>query len=98
MSGLTPGPWEACERGDYGDYDGDCVVVLGDDRRIAVVLSSDSDARLIAASRLLFTELERLVTALEPLERNGGWPLDSAGVATLNGARAALAAVKGDRG
>ena len=57
----------------------------------------EANARLIAAAPALFTELERLVTALEPLERNGGWPLDSAGVATLNGARAAIAAAKGEK-
>jgi len=50
----TPGPWEACDVGDYGDYDGRCRVILGDDLRIAVVLGdhdeSKANARLIAAA------------------------------------------------
>ena len=33
---ATPGPWEACEPGDYGDFDGDSRVMCGDDKRIAV--------------------------------------------------------------
>lgn len=56
----TPGPWEACEPGDYGDFDGESRVVCSADpddmRRIAVVHWSkhhpetDANARLIAAS------------------------------------------------
>ena len=33
---ATPGPWEACEPGDYGDFNGDSRVMCGDDKRIAV--------------------------------------------------------------
>lgn len=33
----TPGPWEAANLGDYTDFDGNSRVILGDDRRIAVV-------------------------------------------------------------
>jgi hypothetical protein len=44
---------------------------------------------------VLLAELKRLVAALEPLERSGNWPLDSAGIATLNAARAAIAAAEG---
>jgi hypothetical protein len=54
----TPGPWEACDPGDYGDFDGESRVILGDDMRIAVVhwsprlntSQSDANARLIAAA------------------------------------------------
>ena len=50
----TLGPWEACDVGDYGDYDGRCRVILGDDLRIAVVLGehdeSKANARRIAAA------------------------------------------------
>lgn len=49
-----------CRPGDYGDYDGNCIVILGDDQtiRVAVVLGSDEEsmanARLFAAApRLL---------------------------------------------
>ena len=57
-----------------------------------------ANAHLFVASPKLYTELARLVAALEPLEHTGGWPLDSAGVATLNGARAALALAEGGEG
>lgn len=36
----TPTPWEAAERGDYSDLDGESRVILGDDRRIAIVMHS----------------------------------------------------------
>ena len=40
---ATPGPWEACDRGDYGDFDGDSRVILGDDMRVAVVQTDGRD-------------------------------------------------------
>ena len=58
----TPGKWEACDVGDYGDYDGRCRVILGDDLRIAVVLGdhdeSKANARLISAAPDLLEALE----------------------------------------
>ena len=61
----TPGPWEACEPGDYGDYHGQCVVILGDDKRVAVVLGEDEEAvanaRLIAAAPHLLGALQELL-------------------------------------
>lgn len=33
----TPGPWETRTHGDYGDYDGQCIVVIRDDKRLFVV-------------------------------------------------------------
>ena len=54
-----------------------------------------ANAILDAAGPELVSELHRLVDALEPLERDGRWPLDHAGIATLNGARAALAKARG---
>ena len=65
----TPAPWEACNVGDYSDYDGLCRVILGDDLRIAVVLGdhdeSEANARLIAAAPDLLAALEatRIVLA-----------------------------------
>ena len=43
--------WIKCDRGDYGDYDGNCNVILdeGFDSRIAVVFDED-DAAFIAAA------------------------------------------------
>ncbi len=50
----TPEPWQPCEPGDYGDFDGNCIVILGDERRRFIVLGSDdearADAQLIAAA------------------------------------------------
>lgn len=64
----TPGPWEACKVGDYGDYDGRCLVVLGDDMRVAVALGEDktakANARLIAAAPDLLDALQDLVAML----------------------------------
>ena len=57
MSKHTTAPWIVSEYGDYGDYDGECRVVLGEggDIRTAVVLGFDTpenraNARLIAAA------------------------------------------------
>jgi hypothetical protein len=49
----------------------------------------DANARLIAASPCLLKELEHLVFLLGPLEAGG--ILNVPGLATLNGARAAIA-------
>lgn len=62
----TPGPWEAADRGDYGDFDGNSRVVLGDDRRIAVVQHSGTDedeanARLITAAPDMLEALQVFV-------------------------------------
>jgi hypothetical protein len=45
----TPGPWLACEAGDYSDYKGDCIVILGDDKRISVTLGSHEESKANAA-------------------------------------------------
>ncbi|RRA01885.1 hypothetical protein [Burkholderia cepacia] len=62
----TSGPWQACEPGDYLDYDGNCIVVLGEDIRVCVVLGASDESRataqLIAASPDLVTAL-RLVAS-----------------------------------
>lgn len=62
----TPGPWQACEPGDYLDYDGNCIVVLGEIIRVCVVLGvsdeSKATARLVSASPDLATAL-RLVAS-----------------------------------
>ena len=75
---FTPGPWDACERGDYADFDGDSNVILGNDTRIAVVQNSgtaedDANAHLIAAAPEMYAALEsaqKLIEAAQPtLER-----------------------------
>lgn len=78
--GHTPGPWEACAPGDYGDFDGNSQVVLGDDMRIAVVHWSsgsmrdenEANARLIAAA-------PRVVEAAQPIVAEIAHYADSAG-------------------
>lgn len=63
----TPGPWEACDPGDYSDFDGNSRVILGDDMRIAVVQWSpanaemdDANARLIAAAPDMLAALKNV--------------------------------------
>lgn len=65
MTGHTPGPWSAAERGDYSDFDGDSCVILGNDRRIAIVqhngsIEDEANAALIAAAPALLEALERI--------------------------------------
>ena len=73
---FTPGPWEACDRGDYSDFDGNSRVIIGDDTRIAVVHSRGEDwqeanAHLIASATELYgfssvalAEVEAVLTDL----------------------------------
>jgi len=64
----TPGPWESCDRGDYGDFDGMSQVILGNDMRICVAHSSDKEgeanARLIAAAPEMISELIKIFNTL----------------------------------
>ena len=66
MSKHTPGPWVKCDRGDYSDFDGNSVVVLGDNScvRVAVVHHNGSDehdanANLFFAAPKLLAELKK---------------------------------------
>lgn len=106
VGGHTPGPWEACDPGDYGDFNGESRVILGDDRRIAVVhwsprlntAQSDANACLIAAAPEL---LAALVELLEPLERASallvaaGKAADENAEAAFDRARAAISKATG---
>ena len=49
VSVHTPGPWFACERGDYANFYGNSRVILGDDMRIAVVNSKDQEGEANAS-------------------------------------------------
>ena len=65
MSKHTKGPWEAADRGDYSDLDGSSRVILGDDRRIAIVQhkgdeEDEANARLIAAAPDMLEALEEI--------------------------------------
>lgn len=68
----TPGPWVSADYGDYGDYFGECRVILGEggNIRTAVVLGFDNkenqaNARLIAAAPELLVALRTLVDCVE---------------------------------
>jgi hypothetical protein len=68
------------------------------DTYVNCLVSTDEEcranARLIAAAPDLLRELSHLVRLLEPMEDDGG--LDIPGLATLNGARAAIAKATGE--
>ena len=64
--------WIKCDRGDYGDYDGNCNIILdkGHNFRIAAVFDED-DAAFIAAANpaailALISRLEEAEKALAP--------------------------------
>lgn len=88
----TPEPWAACERGDYAD---EGIVILGNDRRIAVV-NLEQDDRLIAAAPDLLAALIGLKFILATAESNAsGNPEWEAVSAKINAARAAIAKATG---
>lgn len=105
MSKHTPGPWEV-RYGCVSDADEGfgigskvdpafgtvaecwpCTTTLHKRQTLA------ANARLIAAAPDLLAELRHLVRLLEPLEQSG--ELQVPGLATLNGARAAIAEAEG---
>lgn len=100
---YTPGPlaWQEFGKGNWcltGQY-GMRPIVLSTSRKGELKLLKNGllvpftpehpDAVLLAAGPELFKELQRLVSLMEPGETEG-W-LNIPGLATLNGARAALA-------
>lgn len=95
MTEHSPGPWHEERSADGAYHQG---IYDARARCVAVVWRSEQDplpseerranARVIAASTELLMELAHLVRLLEPLEQEGG--LKVPGIATLNGARAAI--------
>ncbi len=86
-----PGPWETHVSWDVTGYP--CFFVhglAGGEKRDLLRLTASS--RLIAAAPDLYRELAHLVRRSEPLEVTG---LNVPGLATLNGARAALRKAEG---
>lgn len=75
---AQPTPWEACDPGDYGDFDGESRVICSADpndmRRIAVVHWSerhpetDANAVLIAELRNALPEIIAALSAAERVE------------------------------
>lgn len=66
---ATKGPWEAVERGAYGDFDGNSRVIIADDMRVGVIQTNgepdcEANADLTVAARnalpALLDEVERL--------------------------------------
>lgn len=91
---FTPGPLQVCERGDYGDYDGECVVVCGDDRKIAVFLGDEAvgNAQLFAAAPDLLDALQRIIS----WEDHTNW-LEPIPVDIADDIRAAVARATGQK-
>lgn len=92
---FTPGPWVVDKWGGYGcgGIFNDNLSIMKDGLSIAMIQSDiskpvEANAKLIAAAPELLKELNHLVVLLEPLEKDGS--LDVPGLATLNGARAAI--------
>ena len=100
---VTSGKWVVKQGSDYtqvGTYTDDEFYPLANiveeetyDADIDVA-EAEANAHFMAASKILYWELNHLVTLLEPLESNGN--LNVPGLATLNGARAAIAKAKGN--
>ena len=108
----TRGPWEASDRGDYGDFDGDSRVILGDDIRIAAVHDTgneeaEANARLIEAAPDMLEALELRKQSDETAKaaiRNAGnararlqRKADSEAHRARELARAAIAKAKGEQ-
>ncbi len=68
----TEAPWQKCERGDYSDYKGNCIVILGDDgaQRVAIAFE-EADATLIAAAPNMLAALLLCQEAIRYLPTTG---------------------------
>lgn len=65
MTPFAPHKWEASERGDYTD---DGIVILGDDRRIAVVNLEDDAAGIVTLRNRTAAALDELTARAERAE------------------------------
>lgn len=97
----TPGPWEACEPGDYSDYGGDSIVVLGNDMRITVVQGSRQEdlanARLIAAAPELLAAAKNFDAYEKAVEAGDDIDAMCIYAATSRMMRAAIAKATGEQ-
>ncbi|WP_084398323.1 hypothetical protein [Henriciella aquimarina] len=67
----TQEDWEACDRGDYSDFDGNSRVIIGDDRRIAVV-QTDGDPETMANAAFITeaaNQMDAILARLEEADR-----------------------------
>ena len=74
----TQEDWVACEHGDYGDNNGQCIAIIGGGMRIALVLGRNTpethaNAALIAAAPEMLKALELCVRLRAGVERNRAW-------------------------
>lgn len=83
MSKHTP-DWTLCDIGDYGDFDGECRVILGNNqsRRIAVVHTYKDNPETEANARLIAAAPEML----EALKRANAWFLGAPAIDLTNDA------------
>jgi hypothetical protein len=84
----TQADWVACEHGDYGDNNGQCIAIVGGGMRIALVLGRNTpethaNAALIAAAPDLLEALESLLAA----------QIDPLGIKAARACKAAAAAI-----
>ncbi len=96
MSKHTPGPWA---RSYYGQMDGGekLYAVVTDEEMGSPICecATEADARLIAAAPELLHELAHLVRLLDGAIDDGR--VSVPGLATLNGAKAAIAKATGEQ-
>ena len=81
MGKHTQDPWEAAARGDYTDFGGNSRVILGGDRRIAVVQhrgddEDEANAYLIAAAPDLAEALKAFVEWYNNVDHYEGPPIN----------------------
>jgi len=102
---FTPGPWVAVrncsfweirdEANDFGCIGDACASSAAAPDYGRSMDLGEANARVMAAGPELYAELRHLVRLMEPLEDRG--LLNIPGLATLNGARAALAKAEGQQ-
>lgn len=92
--------WQACDHGDYSDNGGDCIAILCDDKRVALVLGPDTpetrnNADIICAAPDLLAAAE---AALADIKQTANFDTgDSQTLATVAALEAAILRAKGSR-
>jgi hypothetical protein len=62
--------WKACDHGDYSDNGGECIAIIGDNVRVALVLGRDipethENAALIVAAPEMLSAVEAALALLQ---------------------------------
>lgn len=92
----TPGPWEVSDIGDYADFDGRSIVVIGDDRRVCATHAGGDDPEGTANARLIAAAPE-LAEALQMFIEHYPAGINSFLDDAHKAARAALRKARGDQ-